>query len=313
MDRPRISVLMSVYNGGQFLGDALEGLRQQTEKNWECILIDDASNDATPAMLARAAADDSRFRVITFEQNRGLTVALNTALEQARAPYFARQDADDISLSARLSAQADFLDANPTCALVGCAYEIIDMEAAALSVSSPATDPKGLRNQLKHRNPLAHGSLMFRADAIRAAGGYRSEFRMAQDYDLILRLAKNADIAAVEGVLYRLRLSPDGGSLSRRETQDHFARLAGGDALPPGPAPAPAGPVDLELAHQRYQCLAALHLIKSGRVVEARRRLSGCDHPAIRSHVRKLTLFSRLPESLRVQAVKAKHFWETKA
>lgn len=313
MSAPRVSILMSVYNGGQFIAEALESLRGQTERDWECVVVNDASTDSTAGTLSRMAESDPRFRVITFETNRGLTVALNAAVEQARAPYLARQDADDVSLPDRLRIQTDFLDRHPCTAIVGCAYEIMDMTGAALSISRPATDPKGLRNQLKHRNPLAHGSLVVRADALREAGGYRAEFRMAQDYDLIVRLSRRAEIAAVPDVLYRLRLTPDGGSLSRRSVQDHFARLAGSDSASPVSSPPQGEPADAVLAHQRYQCLASLHLIKSGRVGEARGRLKGCDHPALRSHVRRLVLFSLLPSPLRTQAVRLKHFWETSA
>ena len=118
--------------------------------------------------------------------------------------------------------------------------------------------------------------------------------------DLVVRLGQTADVAALGDVLYRLRLAPEGGSLSRRAVQDHFAARAG-KTTPTGPMSLPgAGPADKELALQRYECLAALHLLKSGRTAEARRRLSACERPELRAVRNRLLLFSRLPSPLRL-------------
>jgi len=302
---------MSVYNGEPFLAEALASLMAQTESAWECILVDDASRDGTADTLRHHSAIDGRFRVLTFSQNKGLTRALNEALSLASAPLVARQDADDISLPDRFKRQAEFMDSHPSVAVAGSGYEIMDVTGAPLSVTRPACSPSRLRNQLRHRNPLAHGSLMMRTDALRTAGGYREEFRMAQDYDLVVRLGQTADVAALGDVLYRLRLAPEGGSLSRRAVQDHFAARAG-KTTPTGPMSLPgAGPADKELALQRYECLAALHLLKSGRTAEARRRLSACERPELRAVRNRLLLFSRLPSPLRLASLRLKHLWET--
>jgi glycosyltransferase involved in cell wall biosynthesis len=308
MSAPRISVVMGVHNGARFLSESLASLTAQTEPSWEAVIVDDASTDATPALLADAARREARLRVITREQNAGLTAALGEALAFARGAYVARHDADDVSLPRRFEIEATYLDRNPNVGIVGSAYEIVDVEGAPLSVSRPATAPSRLRRQLRRRNPLAHGSLMMRADVLKQVGGYRAEFRMAQDYDLLRRVADRFDVASVPEVLYRLRLSPGGGSLSRRSTQDHFARQAG---EPAKAVAAPAAAPDAELARQRYECLAALHLIKAGRTEEAQRRLAACTHPDIRAEARRLVLFSRVPPAARAVALRLKHLWET--
>jgi glycosyltransferase involved in cell wall biosynthesis len=306
MKPPRISVLMGVFNAESHLARSLESLQRQTETRWECIVVDDASTDGSARILRDAAASDERFQIVTKDRNEGLTAGLMSAFPLAAGTYIARQDADDWSAPERFQRQADFLDLRPDVHLLASAFQVVDAEGEPLSVSRPATHPWFLSNQIKKRNPLAHGSLMIRSNAFRDVGGYRREFRMAQDYDLILRLAAIGRIAAVPDVLYFLRLLADGGSLARLDLQENYARQARGGAA----IAAPTMEGDAGLGLDRYRCLKALHLIKSGRGNQARRELAACRHPAVRSQAKKLALASRLPAPLLRAGVEVRRWRE---
>ncbi len=123
---PRVSVLMSVYNGERFLRDSVESILGQTFTDFEFLILDDGSTDSTCEILEEYANKDARIVLVRNDRNLGLTRSLNKGLRLVRGEYLARQDADDISLPKRLEMQVKFLDAHPEVGVVGSALEIID-------------------------------------------------------------------------------------------------------------------------------------------------------------------------------------------
>ena len=177
--------------------------------------MDDASRDGSAAVLARAAAADSRVRVIAG--GGGLVAALNAAASLAAGALLARMDADDVALPARLARQVAALDAEPALDVLGCRVALLDDGVA---------DNEGMRAYVRWSNtlvghaaidadrlvesPLVHPSVMMRAAALRALGGYRA-FDGPEDYDLWLRaLAAGRRFAKVPEVLLQWRDTPSG-------------------------------------------------------------------------------------------------------
>src|ERR687887_2921944 len=99
MSAPRVSVLLPVRDGAPFLREALDSVLAQTLTDFELVVVDDGSEDETPAILE--AVGDERLRVLRQER-LGLVAALNRAVAEARAPLLARMDAHDVSLPERL-------------------------------------------------------------------------------------------------------------------------------------------------------------------------------------------------------------------
>ena len=99
---PEISVIMSVYNGEEYLRPAVQSIIDQTFKNWELIVINDCSTDTTGQILDEFAKQDERVKVITNEVNLRLPSSLNKAIDAAGGKYIARMDADDYALPERL-------------------------------------------------------------------------------------------------------------------------------------------------------------------------------------------------------------------
>jgi len=104
MKSAKVTVLMSVYNVERFLREAIESILAQTMRDFEFIIIDDGSTDATPKILA--SYDDPRMRIVS-QKNMGVSVSVNRGLETARAELVARLDADDIALPNRLEVQLE--------------------------------------------------------------------------------------------------------------------------------------------------------------------------------------------------------------
>ena len=114
---PRVSVVMSVYNGARYLREAVDAVLAQTFSQCELIIVDDGSTDGTMEILC--AYSDPRIRLIRNDRNLGAAGARNRAFAAARGEYIAIQDADDASVPERLAAQVAYLDARPDVALIG--------------------------------------------------------------------------------------------------------------------------------------------------------------------------------------------------
>ena len=184
-----VSILLAARNEADRIGAAIESIRLQSIEDWEIIVVDDGSTDET-ADVVRSIVDE-RIRLIVCPP-LGLAAALNRGLSSARAPFVARQDADDLSLPGRLAHQIEFLAAKPEVAVVGTDWIEIGRDGEA--VRPRVRFVAGRVNTVLPRfNPLAHTSVIFRRDVVLRAGGYDERLRFAQDYDLWLRLAATGE------------------------------------------------------------------------------------------------------------------------
>lgn len=203
-ETPAVSVLMPVYNGERFLGEALSSIQRQSFRDLEIVVVDDGSTDGTAAILDAAAASDPRIRIL-HQANAGHVRALNAGLQQVRGRYVARMDADDIARENRLEEQARFLNDHPDVAVVGTAATVIDARGVeGTSVRFP-TEHGVLRWTMCFMSPIIHPTAMLRTDRLRATGGYDASMRHAEDYDLWLRLSRVGRLANIDAPLLLLR------------------------------------------------------------------------------------------------------------
>jgi glycosyltransferase involved in cell wall biosynthesis len=208
---PRVSVVMPVRDGERFLREALDSTLAQTLEDFELIVVDDGSTDGTPAILAEATQHDPRMRVQRQEPG-GLTVALNAGCALAQAPLIARMDADDVMLPDRLERQTAYLEANPEVALLGGGIVLVDEAGSEIDC-----EPGRPELDFLVRNELTHATVMLRADAFSALGGYRLD--QSEDYDLWLRFDEHYGVAALAEPVIRYRLHPGQFSVTALERQ----------------------------------------------------------------------------------------------
>ncbi len=224
MPDPLISVVMSVRNAARSLPATLESLRRQTLKDLEIIIVDDGSTDQTWELLSHV--DMPRLRLHRNTRNRGQTASLNLALEMAGGHYVARHDADDISDELRFEKQVRFLDDHPAAVLAGSQVDWVDGAGALVRHFEYPREDSEIRERLRTRNSFGHGAVMVRRVALTAVGGYRETFRLAQDYDLWLRLAEHGMLANLPDTLYTMRFSVKMASVARNSEQAAYAALA---------------------------------------------------------------------------------------
>lgn len=227
-----ISVVMGVYNGSATLPETLDSILTQTEREFELVVVDDGSTDATPEVLAAYAARDPRIQILT-QQNTGLTRALIAGCAAARGTYIARHDAGDLSHPRRLAEQKRLLDADPTILFVSCATQYCGPKLEPLWIAHPsgaALSPERIIDLTGSTHltdgPTHHGSVMFRRDAYERAGGYRAAFYYGQDFDLWYRLAQQGKFQTIDETLYTARVTPDSITAAARERQEAIATLS---------------------------------------------------------------------------------------
>jgi len=222
VSKPRIDVIMSVYNGEKYLREAIESILKQTYTNFKFIIVDDGSNDSSFDIIDSFA--DERIEVIRNERSEGLTKRLNKALRVAQGKYVARQDADDVSLPSRFESQVDFLEKHPEVDVLGTGIYLIDDEGNR--IGERTTHPSPSRQIFLERNEVFHGSAMIRRDALEAVGGYNELFKYSQDYDLWLRLAKERNIRNLQTPLYAFRMHRSSISIKKTREQLLFEMVA---------------------------------------------------------------------------------------
>ena len=211
---PKLSVVMSVYNGEDYVADAIESILAQTYRSFEFLIINDGSSDGSLAIIQDYAARDDRLRIID-QENTGLTVALCRGVDEARGAYIARMDADDLSLPRRFERQMALLEGNAHLVAATCDVEHFFDDGTISHVAKNRIDPRLLPLYNCFSNRIGgHGQVIFRRDAYDAAGGYDPSFRFAQDYDLWTRLTRFGGFGVVRETLYRFRTGHD--SISKR-------------------------------------------------------------------------------------------------
>lgn len=184
---PLVSVIMGAYNCAVTLPASVESILGQDYRNLEVIICDDGSRDGTAEVAAEWAARDPRIVLLRNASNLGLSRSLNRCIEAARGSYLARMDGDDVSRPDRIGKQLRFLEEHPEYAFCGSSISLFDSSGVWGKLDYPA-EPTARSFLL--RSPYAHPTVVFRAAALAAAGGYdcRPEIGRSEDYDLFMRL-----------------------------------------------------------------------------------------------------------------------------
>lgn len=178
------SVILPVYNGENFIAQAVESVLNQTVKGFELIVIDDGSSDDTLSILR--GYESEIVRVITRE-NKGLIFSLNEGVELSRYPYIVRMDADDICHENRLLKLKEAIEAFD-CDFIASRANIIDMDNMFVTKSKKVIDLKYVIESLPGINEIFHPSVCFSKDLFYKSAGYLEEDKGFEDVFLWMRM-----------------------------------------------------------------------------------------------------------------------------
>lgn len=217
--RPKISVVMATYNRAEYyLPRAIESVLSQTMGDFEFIIINDASKDATQEILNAYAKKDKRIRIFSNDQNKGLVYNLNLGLKKARGKYIARMDDDDESLPERFEKQFEFLEQNPDIVATGCSFVRPDNHKRKDTFPS---NPEDAKIRTLFEVPVAHPCAMIRNHFLKKHHIiYVDEYALAEDMpfwrDIILKHdGKISNLSDV--LLIKDDDAPKSGNYARRQ------------------------------------------------------------------------------------------------
>ncbi len=227
---PRVSVIVANYNNERYLSECLDSLLQQSYRDFEVLVFDDASTDNSRELIGKYADMDKRFKLIALPVNKGVAHLRSISLSYCAGEYVAVLDADDYSDKDRLKREVVFLDSHPQVVLVGGMYATINETSKVLSLSKPLPENDlELRWSMSTSYCFVHSTVMLRKDAALAAGGYNANMTCAEDMDLFSRLMLHGKMATIPHLLsyWRTHSISYTGQASDKILSGTYENLAG--------------------------------------------------------------------------------------
>ncbi|HUT73932.1 MAG TPA: glycosyltransferase [Armatimonadota bacterium] len=222
--RPQVSVIMCTWNAMQFLQEALDSVFGQTFQDFEFVVVDNGSRDGTRERLQELHAD-GKLKLVSLEDNIGVSRGLIVALVHSRGRFIARMDADDLSRPQRLERQIRYLMDHPEVCLLGARAVLIDAEGKDLGrFFGTVHTHEEIVKAMERECPLAHGSIMFRRELLREGGIYDLDYDEAEDYDLYTRVCHQQRMAVLDEVLFEHRQHGAQATKARWRTVEAWAK-----------------------------------------------------------------------------------------
>ncbi|MBX7203023.1 MAG: glycosyltransferase family 2 protein [Bacteroidia bacterium] len=216
---PLVSVIVPAYNYGHLLHETLENLCEQTHKNWECIIVDDGSQDNTAEIAKQWVNKDPRFLYI-YQQNAGLSAARNTGIHAAKGSFIQLQDADDLLSPLKLARQLEVFEQQPDTDIVygevrffttenkAARYLALDCSSTHWMPGSSSANQLQLIKDLFRVNLYAVNCPLIRKEVFEKIGNFDTALRSVEDWDYWCR-------CAFAGISFYFDPSPEAWALVR--------------------------------------------------------------------------------------------------
>lgn len=185
---PKVSVIISAYNQGKYLEDALNSVLNQTFTDWECIIANDGSTDNTEQIAKKYVKSDNRFKYI-YQENKGLSGARNTGIRDSVGEYFQFLDADDLILPEKLQLQVDFLENNPKFDVIYSDFRWFKFFSKNKYLPSEKRLPGAILDRLILEECMPIHSFLLRKRCIEKAGLFDESLECYEDRDFWVRIA----------------------------------------------------------------------------------------------------------------------------
>jgi len=230
--KPKISVLIPTYNSSDFIQETIDSVLKQTFQNFEIIITDDGSTDNTIDQIK--TIKDPRITLYKFNQNRGISAALNNCIVKSQGEYIATVGSDDIFCKYKLSKQIDYLEKNSSIGASFTLAELIDDKGKPYHNYSHLYDSfifqenkqrhEWLHFFFSHTNVLCASSLVIRKNCQDDIGLYDERLLQMQDFDMWIRLCMKYEINILQETLTKYRIRHNNGNISSH-TLENQVRL----------------------------------------------------------------------------------------
>lgn len=219
---PILSVLMPVFNSEKFVADAIKSILHQTFKDFEFLILDDASTDRSLEIVKDFEEQDSRIKAFQNEKNLGVVESRNKLINFSKGKYIAWIDSDDIALENRFEEEIKFLEKHPEIGMVGAYPVIIDEKGKKTGKWWFETNPQKLKIELFFHSPFLSSSVIIRKSRL-PQDFYDSKFPVAEDFDLYSKISEYSEIANIAKFLVKYRINSKGLSKSYTEKMEQLS------------------------------------------------------------------------------------------
>jgi glycosyltransferase involved in cell wall biosynthesis len=214
---PLVTILVATYNRAAYIAQAIESAQAQTFKDWNMIVLDDASTDDTASIVRAFTINDPRISYVRHAENKGIAGNRNAGLLLARGTYVAILDSDDVWTDpAKLERQIAHMTEHPDCVAVGTQVSVIDENGAETGSISYETSDEGIRSRMLLRNQFAQSSILYCRNVAVIVGGYDATYVVNDDYDLWLKMGAKGTLANLSGRMAAYREHSGGITKTKR-------------------------------------------------------------------------------------------------
>ena len=224
---PKISVVVIAHNAAEYIDESIQSILEQTQDDFELIVVDDSSSDETYKKAKKFEALDERVLAYRNLKNMGVGYSRAKGVSLAKGKYVAWQDADDISLSDRLQKQSDYLDKNLDVGVVGGGVEFF-IGTDSINTRKYFKNDADARRFIFRQSPVAMPASMFRKEVFEKVGNFDENLRLCEDQEIFFRAGEHYKFANLEEVVVKYRQSETSvtaNSLRRMERQTLLIRL----------------------------------------------------------------------------------------
>ncbi|WP_051197347.1 glycosyltransferase [Butyrivibrio sp. XBB1001] len=194
-----ISIVLPVFNGGEYLEESIDSVLNQTYINWELIIVNDCSTDNTGEIIEKYKEKDSRIRVIKNEHNMKLPASLNIGFAEAKGEYFTWTSHDNRYRKNALSLLKDTLEKHREAALVYSGMNYMDENGKSLRIIG------NFEYEELYRSNIVGACFLYKRDFADIVGKYDTDLFGAEDWDYWIRLSFKGNIIGIPEVLYDYR------------------------------------------------------------------------------------------------------------
>lgn len=208
---PKVSIIIPVYNGSNYLREAIDSALAQTYKNLEVIVVNDGSNDGGKTEeIARSYGDKIRY---FRKENGGVASALNLGIREMTGEYFSWLSHDDVYYPDKVEIQVDYIRNREKNIVLYSDYEFIDHESRFLKKKLIGEiGPERFRLALIVSDPVNGCTVLIPKTCFDVAGLFKGSLRTTQDYDMWFRLARNYRFVHIPRILLKSRMHPEQGT-----------------------------------------------------------------------------------------------------
>lgn len=216
MKKPLVSVLMPVYNSSKYLKEATDSVLNQTYKNFELIILDDASEDKSWQIIKKFVSKNEKVRIYRNKKNRGVGTSRSKLVKLSRGNFLAIFDADDKMAENRLEEQVNFLQDSKDVVAVGSWTKVIDSRSEEIGFRKLPCEHKKIYQMMYFLMGLQHPSIMINKKLLpKNFKWYPKRERKVVDLPVLFKLLRYGKLANIPQFLTFYRVHDENLSLKK--------------------------------------------------------------------------------------------------